>query len=78
DALTVHLGGWEREVSGAERAALRGAVPERPYVLLSQPTRRDRTRLPPGSTDEIVWAYAHVPNGSTEDAAERIIDRIES
>ena len=78
DALTVHLGGWEREVSGAERAALRGSVPARPYVLLSQPTRRDRTRLPPGSTDEIVWAYAHVPNGSTEDAAERIIDRIES
>lgn len=78
EAMTVHLGGWEQDVSRAERAALGGVVPERPYILLSQPTLRDRTRLPAGSTDEIVWAYAHVPNGSPVDASERIIERIEA
>lgn len=78
DSPTIHLGGWERDVSQAEREARRGAVPENPYVLLSQPTRLDRTRLPTGSKSEIVWAYAHVPNGSPFDAAEAIIARIEA
>lgn len=78
DAGTVHLGGREPEISRAERDAGRGIVPDAPYVLLSQPTRLDRSRLPDGSSDEIVWAYAHVPNGSDIDAEELITSRIES
>ncbi len=77
-AATVHLGGPERDISSAEIAARRGSVPDAPYVLLSQPTRLDRSRLPVGSTDEIVWAYAHVPNGSTVDAVDLIAARIEA
>lgn len=78
DAGTVHLGGPESEVSKAENDAGRGIVPDAPYVLLSQPTRLDRSRLPDGSSEEIVWAYAHVPNGAGIDADELITSRIES
>ncbi|BAJ75710.1 phytoene dehydrogenase [Microbacterium testaceum StLB037] len=78
EAGTVHLGGPEREVSRAEKAARRGHLSAKPYVLLSQPTRLDRTRLPAGSDNEIVWTYAHVPNGSAFDAAEVITSRIEN
>ncbi len=78
DAGTVHVGGSERDVSSAERQAWRGQVPLAPYVLVSQPTRLDRSRLPQGSSDEVVWAYAHVPNGSAVDAVEMITSRIET
>ncbi|MEZ3157320.1 NAD(P)/FAD-dependent oxidoreductase [Microbacterium sp. BWR-S6Y] len=77
DAGTVHIGELERDVSRAEDQARRGRVPDKPYVLLSQPTRLDRTRLPASSSDEVIWAYAHVPNGSTVDASELITSRIE-
>lgn len=78
DAGTVHVGGLERDVSLAEREARHGRVPVAPYVLVSQPTRLDRSRLPEGSSDEVVWAYAHVPNGSAVDAIEMITSRIET
>lgn len=78
DAGTVHLGGWERDVSRAERQARVGRHPSAPFVLLSQPTRLDRSRLPAASDREIVWAYAHVPNGSSRDATESILRRIET
>lgn len=78
DAGTVHLGGWERDVSSAEKQARSGRHPETPFVLLSQPTRLDRSRLPISSEREIVWAYAHVPNGSTRDASDAIVRRIET
>lgn len=76
-AGTVHLGGPAAEVSQAEAAAHRGRLSEAPFVLLSQPTRFDRTRLPAGSGREIVWSYAHVPNGSPVDATKVISRRIE-
>jgi phytoene dehydrogenase-like protein len=78
DAGTVHLGGWERDVSRAERQARTGTHPSAPFVLLSQPTRLDRSRLSGPSDREIVWAYAHVPNGSRGDATESILRRIET
>lgn len=78
DAGTVHLGGWEREVSRAESEARSGRLPSAPFVLLSQPTRLDRSRLPAASDREIVWAYAHVPNGSGADASDAIVRRIET
>lgn len=78
EAGTVHLGGWERDVSRAEKQARAGRHPSAPFVLLSQPTRLDRSRLPAASDQEIVWAYAHVPNGSSTDATESILRRIET
>lgn len=78
DAGTVHVGGWERDVSAAEVQARSGRLPDAPFVLVSQPTRLDRSRLPASSDREIVWAYAHVPNGSRQDATDAILRRIES
>ncbi len=62
-AGTVHLGGPVREIAAAEDAVGRGRVPDRPFVLLVQPTVADRSRAPEGK--HIAWAYCHVPNGST-------------
>jgi phytoene dehydrogenase-like protein len=44
-------------------------------VLLAQPSLFDRTRAPEGHNT--VWAYCHVPNGSTDDMSEPILDQIE-
>jgi phytoene dehydrogenase-like protein len=64
-AGTVHLGGTLAEVAAAEAAVARGEHPERPFVLLAQPSRFDPTRAPEGR--HTVWAYCHVPHGSTLD-----------
>ena len=61
-AGTVHLGGGIAELDASERAVHRGRVPERPFVLLVQPTVADPSRAPEGR--HIAWAYAHVPSGS--------------
>lgn len=64
-AGTVHLGGTLPEVAAAEAAVARGEHPERPFVLLAQPSRFDPTRAPEGR--HTAWAYCHVPHGSTLD-----------
>jgi phytoene dehydrogenase-like protein len=74
-AGTVHLGGTLAEVSAGEAAVWRGEHPERPFVLLAQQSLFDPTRAPEGK--HTVWAYCHVPNGSTFDMAERISAQIE-
>jgi phytoene dehydrogenase-like protein len=53
----------------------RGEHPERPFVLLAQQSLFDPTRAPEGK--HTVWAYCHVPNGSTFDMTERIEGQIE-
>ncbi|MBZ4486834.1 NAD(P)/FAD-dependent oxidoreductase [Microbacterium sp. cx-55] len=78
DAGTVHLGGTASQVSSAESLARRGIMPDDPFVLLSQPSRFDNSRLPAGSSKSVVWAYAHVPNGSRADGTEVVTRRIES
>ena len=75
DAGTVHLGGTLEEIAEAEAAVWRGEHPEKPFVLLAQPTMFDETRAPPGK--HIAWAYCHVPNGSDADMTERIEAQIE-
>ncbi|MGH9405193.1 MAG: phytoene desaturase family protein [Terriglobia bacterium] len=74
-AGTVHLGGTLDEIAASERAAWRGNVCERPFVLLAQPSLFDPTRAPAGK--HTAWAYCHVPNGSGADMASRIESQIE-
>ncbi|QNI32685.1 NAD(P)/FAD-dependent oxidoreductase [Alloacidobacterium dinghuense] len=74
-AGTVHLGGTFEEIAASERAIADGQHPERPFVLLTQPTLFDETRAPQGK--HIAWAYSHVPNGSTFDMTDRIEAQIE-
>ena len=74
-AGTVHLGGTFDEVAEAEAAVADGRHAERPFVLLAQHSLFDTTRAPDGY--HTVWAYCHVPNGSTRDSSDAIKDQIE-
>ena len=75
-AATVHVGGTFDEIAAAELIVNRGHHPEHPYVLVAQPSLFDDRRAPAGR--HTLWAYCHVPNGSTVDmtaAVERQIER---
>lgn len=74
-AATVHLGGTLEEIAQAESDVWRHIVPERPFVLLAQPSLFDPSRAPQGR--HTVWAYCHVPSGSRADMTERIENQIE-
>lgn len=74
-AGTVHLGGTLAEIAAGERAVGQGLHPERPYVLVAQQSLFDDSRAPAGK--QTLWAYCHVPNGSTVDMTERIEAQIE-
>lgn len=74
-AGTVHLGGSLEEIAASERAVAGGKHPGRPYVLLAEHSRFDDTRAPAGL--HTLWAYCHVPHGSTVDMRDRIEDQIE-
>jgi phytoene dehydrogenase-like protein len=74
-AGTLHLGGAFDELQAGEAAIARGEHPERPMVLVAQPSRFDASRAPTGS--HTLWGYCHVPNGSTVDMLPRIEGQIE-
>jgi phytoene dehydrogenase-like protein len=74
-AATVHLGGTAAEITASESAMRRGRHSERPFVLLAQPSLFDPTRAPAGH--HTVWAYCHVPNGSTVDMQDLLENQIE-
>jgi phytoene dehydrogenase-like protein len=74
-AGTVHLGGTLDEISAGEATVARGEHAEKPFVLLAQQSLFDPSRAPPGK--HTVWAYCHVPNGSTVDMTEHIEKQIE-
>ncbi|MEM1043398.1 MAG: NAD(P)/FAD-dependent oxidoreductase [Bacteroidota bacterium] len=74
-AATVHLGGTFEEIAEAEAAVADGIVHPRPYVLLAQPTLFDPTRAPEGK--HTLWAYGHLPFGSSVDYADEIEAQIE-
>jgi phytoene dehydrogenase-like protein len=75
EAGTVHLGGTFEEIAASEAAAAAGEHHPRPFVLLAQQSTFDRSRAPEGKN--AVWAYCHVPHGSTVDSSEAILDQIE-
>ena len=74
-AGTIHLGSTLAEIADSERAAWDGRIHEKPYVLLVQPTVCDPSRAPAGK--HTLWAYCHVPHGSTVDMTARIERQIE-
>jgi phytoene dehydrogenase-like protein len=74
-AITLHLGGSFEEIAASEKAVRSGKHAERPFVLLAQPSLFDPSRAPDGN--HTVWAYCHVPNGSTENMLSRIEEQIE-
>ncbi|MDH6182597.1 phytoene dehydrogenase-like protein [Microbacteriaceae bacterium SG_E_30_P1] len=74
-AGTVHLGGTRAEIAHAEREVAAGRHSSRPYVLVSQPGVGDPTRAPEGK--HTLWAYTHVPSGSTSDQTEAVTAQIE-
>ncbi len=76
DAGTVHVGGTAAEIAASERAMWQGEHAARPFVLVAQPSVCDPSRAPTGR--HTLWAYCHVPAGSTldrSDAIERQIER---
>lgn len=74
-AATVHLGGSLAEIEASESAVWEGKCTDRPYVLVAQPSLFDSTRAPAGK--HTLWAYCHVPNGSTIDMSDRIENQID-
>ncbi|HET7173335.1 MAG TPA: NAD(P)/FAD-dependent oxidoreductase [Nocardioidaceae bacterium] len=74
-AGTLHLGGALEEVAAAEAEVADGRHPERPYVLVAQPGVVDPSRAP--ETRHTLWAYCHVPAGSSYDMTARIEGQIE-
>ncbi|GAB3138259.1 NAD(P)/FAD-dependent oxidoreductase [Micromonospora sonneratiae] len=74
-AGTLHLVGSRQESLAAERAVAAGRHASRPYVLASQPGVVDDTRAPAGR--QVLWTYAHVPNGSPRDVSDQVIAQVE-
>ena len=63
------------EVASAEAQVAAGDHPERPFVIASQPVVADATRAPVGT--HILWAYCHVPRGSSRDMTDAILAQVE-
>jgi phytoene dehydrogenase-like protein len=75
EAVTLHVGGTFAEVARSEADVAAGRHPDRPFCLVTQPCVLDPTRAPAGK--QTLWAYCHVPNGSTVDMREQIEAQIE-
>lgn len=74
-ATTVHVGGNAAEIAHAEAEVAAGRHPDRPLVLVAQQDLADPGRVPPGKA--ALWAYCHVPAGSTLDRSAVIEAQIE-
>jgi phytoene dehydrogenase-like protein len=75
DAGTIHIGNTLEDITREEQQIWDGKTPEKPYVLLAQPSLFDKTRAPEGK--HVAWAYCHVPNGSTVDMTTVIEKQVE-
>jgi phytoene dehydrogenase-like protein len=74
-SATIHLGGTFEEIARGEAAVAAGRHPERPFCIVVQPCVVDPLRAPAGC--HTLYAYCHVPAGSTLDMSERIERQIE-
>jgi phytoene dehydrogenase-like protein len=74
-AGTVHVGGTLEEITQSEHEMSQGKHSERPYVLVAQQSLFDESRAPEGK--HTLWAYCHVPNGSTVEMTEKIEGMLE-
>ncbi len=74
-AGTVHVGGTLEEIAVSERDAFEGRHCEKPFILVAQQSVCDPSRAPDGK--HTLWAYCHVPHGSTQDMEPRITAQIE-
>jgi phytoene dehydrogenase-like protein len=74
-AGTVHVGGTLEDITLSEFEMSKGRHAERPYVLVAQQSLFDNTRAPDGK--HTLWAYCHVPNGSTVDMTQQIEGQLE-
>ncbi|MGJ3237308.1 MAG: phytoene desaturase family protein [Anaerolineae bacterium] len=74
-AGTVHIGGTLSEIAQSERLCVSGIHSDAPYVLIAQHSLFDDTRAP--QDKHTLWAYCHVPHGSTRDMTEVIERQIE-
>ena len=75
EAGTVHVGGTFEEIAASERDAWNGKISKRPFVLLAQQSVFDASRT--DGRHHTVWAYCHVPNGSSADMTAAIEQQIE-
>jgi phytoene dehydrogenase-like protein len=74
-AGTVHLGPEYGDIAAALRATRRGAAPDPPFLIVSQPSVADASRAPAGR--HVLWVYGHVPNGWPGDATAAIERQLE-
>jgi phytoene dehydrogenase-like protein len=74
-AGTVHIGNTLEEIVLSEKQMASGIHADKPYMLLAQQSLFDPTRAPEGK--HTVWAYCHVPNGSTKDMTSIMEKQIE-
>lgn len=74
-AGTVHLGASLEEIALSEHEVAEDRHPEKPFVILVQPTLFDPSRAPAGK--HVAWAYCHVPNGSLRDMTAAIEEQVE-
>jgi phytoene dehydrogenase-like protein len=75
NAGTIHVGGTFDDVARSEADVNAGRHPDQPYTLVVQAGVVDATRAPDGR--QALWAYCHVPAGSTIDMSDRIEAQIE-
>lgn len=75
-APTLHLGGTRTQMAHAESEIARGRHAEWPMVLAALPHLADPARVDAAGRRPL-WTYAHVPAGSTVDAAETVIGIVE-
>jgi phytoene dehydrogenase-like protein len=74
-AGTIHLGNTFAEIANGEQEIWDGKTPEKPFVLLAQPSLFDPSRAPQGK--HTAWAYCHVPNGSKTNMTAIIENQVE-
>jgi phytoene dehydrogenase-like protein len=74
-AGTVHVGASYEEIDEALTAVTRGRPPDRPFLIVAQPSLFDETRAPAGR--HTLWAWAQVPNGWQGDLTSAVEAQLE-